>query len=205
MPRSPRRRSRDEEPRGQVAHGTRVDEYYWLRDDTRKDAEVLAYLAAENAYKDTVLAPHRPLEEQLYAGDHRAPSSRTTPACRSSSAGTVLHAVRDRSEYPVHARQGDARRTRAGDARRRGHGEGHDFFNVGSLEVSPEAAWLLSPRTRWVAGSSRCASRTSRPPGAARRGPECPARRRVGADNRSVLYVEKDRRRCSAPRCAGTS
>ena len=28
---------------------TRQDEYYWLRDDTRKNADMLAYLKAENA------------------------------------------------------------------------------------------------------------------------------------------------------------
>ncbi|MEZ5314337.1 MAG: prolyl oligopeptidase family serine peptidase, partial [Thermoanaerobaculia bacterium] len=48
-------------------HGTeRVDEYYWLRDDSRKDPEVLAYLEAENAYADAVLAPTRDLRRKLY-------------------------------------------------------------------------------------------------------------------------------------------
>ena len=39
-------------------HGERVDPYYWLRDDERQNPEVLAYLNAENAYKERVLAPH---------------------------------------------------------------------------------------------------------------------------------------------------
>ena len=47
-------------------HGTRVDEYYWLRDDTRKDPEMLAYLTAENAYKEALLAPVKELEERLF-------------------------------------------------------------------------------------------------------------------------------------------
>ncbi|MGH8029989.1 MAG: S9 family peptidase [Arenimonas sp.] len=47
--------------------GTRNDEYYWLRDDTRKNAEMLAYLKAENAYADAVMAPLRPLRDKLYA------------------------------------------------------------------------------------------------------------------------------------------
>ena len=35
------------------AHGEqRVDNYYWLRDDSRSDPEVLAYLEAENAWTD---------------------------------------------------------------------------------------------------------------------------------------------------------
>ena len=34
-----------------VAHGDeRIDDYYWLRDDTRKDPEVISYLEAENQY-----------------------------------------------------------------------------------------------------------------------------------------------------------
>ena len=48
-------------------HGTRQDDYYWLRDDTRTSAEVLAYLQAENAYRDAVTAALRPLEDELYS------------------------------------------------------------------------------------------------------------------------------------------
>jgi oligopeptidase B len=46
--------------------GTRQDEYYWLRDDTRKDPEMLAYLTAENAFADQALAPTKPLQDKLY-------------------------------------------------------------------------------------------------------------------------------------------
>lgn len=43
-------------------HGdTRVDNYYWLRDDERQKPEVLAYLEAENAYTDAMLKPIKPL------------------------------------------------------------------------------------------------------------------------------------------------
>jgi len=47
-------------------NGAREDDYYWLRDDTRKNPEMLGYLKAENAYADAVLARTRPLEDQLY-------------------------------------------------------------------------------------------------------------------------------------------
>ncbi|HJW46662.1 MAG TPA: S9 family peptidase, partial [Lysobacter sp.] len=48
-------------------HGAqRTDEYYWLRDDTRKNPEMLAYLNAENAYADTVMQPLKPLQDKLY-------------------------------------------------------------------------------------------------------------------------------------------
>ncbi len=48
-------------------HGARIDPYYWLRDDTRKDPEVLAYLEAENRYAQAALAPVQPLERTLRA------------------------------------------------------------------------------------------------------------------------------------------
>ena len=48
-------------------HGTRRDDYHWLRDDSRSDPEVLAYLAAENAYTAAMLADVKPLEDRVYA------------------------------------------------------------------------------------------------------------------------------------------
>jgi oligopeptidase B len=43
-----------------------VDEYYWLRDDTRSSAEMLGYLEAENAYKEAVMAHAQALEDRVY-------------------------------------------------------------------------------------------------------------------------------------------
>jgi len=46
-------------------HGTVVqDDFYWLRE--REDPAVRAYLEAENAHADAVLAPLRPLADRLY-------------------------------------------------------------------------------------------------------------------------------------------
>ena len=46
-------------------HGvTLVDDYAWLRDKDNPD--VTAYLDAENAYADAVIAPQKELREQLY-------------------------------------------------------------------------------------------------------------------------------------------
>ncbi|MCK9364505.1 MAG: S9 family peptidase [Syntrophales bacterium] len=46
--------------------GSRMDEYYWLRDDKREDQKMLAYLTAENAYADAVMAPLADYKNQLY-------------------------------------------------------------------------------------------------------------------------------------------
>jgi len=48
-------------------HGNRNDPYHWLRDDTRTDPDVLAYLAAENAYTARMLAPSAATADTLYA------------------------------------------------------------------------------------------------------------------------------------------
>ncbi len=51
----------------QSPNGERQDEYYWLRDDTRTDADVLSYLNAENAYQQELMAHTKPLQEVLYS------------------------------------------------------------------------------------------------------------------------------------------
>ena len=54
-------------PRVLNQHGhTRVDNYYWLRDDQRKDPDVLGYLNAENEYTKKVLQPIEDLKDELY-------------------------------------------------------------------------------------------------------------------------------------------
>src|SRR6202451_399900 len=47
-------------------NGNRRDDYYWLRDDKRKSKDVLGYLEAENAYRDTYMAPSAGLTQKLY-------------------------------------------------------------------------------------------------------------------------------------------
>jgi oligopeptidase B len=45
----------------------RTDDWFWLRDDERDDAEVLAHLAAENAYVAAALAHTEDLQAALFA------------------------------------------------------------------------------------------------------------------------------------------
>jgi oligopeptidase B len=65
-----------QEPHEMTIHGdTRVDNYFWMRlSDAQKNAEnpdeqtkaVVAYLEAENAYTDTVMADTKELQDKLY-------------------------------------------------------------------------------------------------------------------------------------------
>ena len=52
-------------PRVLEKHGDRrVDPYFWMRE--KANPEVIAYLKAENAYTDAVMAPTKDLQERLY-------------------------------------------------------------------------------------------------------------------------------------------
>ncbi|KAL6873522.1 hypothetical protein ACP4OV_013604 [Aristida adscensionis] len=55
-------------PRELVEHGDRrVDNYYWLRSDSRSDPDVLAHLRAENDYTAAVMSDVKKLEDEIYA------------------------------------------------------------------------------------------------------------------------------------------
>ncbi|KAL3344025.1 hypothetical protein AABB24_023452 [Solanum stoloniferum] len=44
----------------------RVDNYYWLRDDSRSNPELLSYLHEENVYTDSVMSGTKQLEDRIY-------------------------------------------------------------------------------------------------------------------------------------------
>lgn len=60
----------DKRPHQSTHHGiTLTDDYYWLKDQgypVVDDADVLAYLKAENAYFEAQMAPHQPLVETIF-------------------------------------------------------------------------------------------------------------------------------------------
>ncbi|RYD18385.1 MAG: S9 family peptidase, partial [Lysobacteraceae bacterium] len=60
----------EQRPHSFTAHGITIeDPYAWIKDPGYPevtDPDVLAYLAAENAYFESVMAPHRPLVDRLY-------------------------------------------------------------------------------------------------------------------------------------------
>ncbi|KAJ0963954.1 hypothetical protein J5N97_029076 [Dioscorea zingiberensis] len=45
----------------------RVDNYYWLRDDSRSNPEIIAHLKAENEYTDRIMSGVKQFEEKLFA------------------------------------------------------------------------------------------------------------------------------------------
>ncbi len=45
---------------------TRIDQYYWMRDDERTSEEIITHLNAENAYCEQVLKPTESLKESIF-------------------------------------------------------------------------------------------------------------------------------------------
>jgi len=125
--------------RVESAHGVREDAYYWLRDDTRTDPEVLAHLRAENEYTAAVLAPVQPLIEELYA-------EIVARLKQDDASVPVLHrgywyAARYETgrEYPLYVRWPDAQpRTETVLLDCNALAAGEPFFQLGDYEVSPD-------------------------------------------------------------------
>ncbi len=121
-------------------HGAvRQDEYYWLRDDSRKDPQMLAYLQAENAYADAMLAPLAALKEQLY-GELVGRIKQDDASVPFLENGYWYYTrFEEGREYPIHARRKgsmEAPEEVLLDVNTLAEGQG--FYQVGRYEVSPD-------------------------------------------------------------------
>ncbi|MXV49001.1 S9 family peptidase [Xanthomonas sp. LMG 8993] len=118
---------------------TRSDDYYWLRDDKREDKAMLAYLNAENAYTDTVMAPLKPLEDTLYTeivGRIKQDDASVPYRERGYWYYTRFEVGKD---YPIQARRKgsmDAPEQILLDVNQMAQGKG--YFSVGDAEVSQD-------------------------------------------------------------------
>ncbi|WP_162404559.1 S9 family peptidase [Pseudoxanthomonas jiangsuensis] len=133
---------------------SRQDDYYWLRDDAREDKAMLGYLEAENAYADALMAPLRPLQEQLY-GEIVGRIKQDDSSVPYRDRGWWYYSrYESGKDYPVHARRKDAAGVdalsiQAANAKGDFNGEqvlldlnvmaaGKGYFGVDDYEVSPD-------------------------------------------------------------------
>ncbi|GBF90424.1 prolyl endopeptidase-like [Raphidocelis subcapitata] len=142
---------------------TRVDDYYWLRDDSRGDAEVLEYLEAENKYAAAAMEDTKELQERLFGemkgrikeSDVSVPSkyngywyyARTVEGsqyevhCR-RAAGPAASATGADMEYPDVTKGAAEGEEVILDENRRREEIGAKFFAVDAVEVSPDQKLL---------------------------------------------------------------
>jgi oligopeptidase B len=124
-------------------NGNRRDDYYWLRDDTRKSKDVLGYLEAENAYRDAYMAPSADLTQKLY----EELVARLKPDDASAPVLDRKYFYYSRFvpnlDYAVYARRKGAM-TAPEEVLLDGNAmaQGHSFFQIGDTEVSPDGELL---------------------------------------------------------------
>lgn len=121
-------------------HGAaRQDEYYWLRDDSREDADMLAYLKAENAWTDQAMAPLAPLRETLYQELVGRVKQDDASVPYLKDGYWYYTRYETGKEYPIHARREgsmDAPEQVMFDVNQMAAGK--SFFQFARIEVSPD-------------------------------------------------------------------
>ncbi|HEY8266795.1 MAG TPA: S9 family peptidase [Steroidobacteraceae bacterium] len=175
-------------------NGNRTDEYYWLRDDTRTDKDMLAYIAAENAYKAAMSAHTQALEDKVYdeiVGRIKQDDSTVPYRLRGYWYYTRFETGK---EYPIFARKAgslDAPEQLMLNANEMA--EGHGFFQVGSTAIAPDNNLLAYVedtvgRRQYTLRFKDLATGRTLPDHIENVEPSIA----WTADSRSVLYLEKD-------------
>jgi len=119
--------------------GTRLDEYYWLRDDTRQDQDMLSYLNAENAYTDAVMTLLADFKDELYEEmvGRLQQDDATVPYLYKDY--WYYSRFEEGKEYRIHARRKgtmDAPEEIVLDLNELA--EGYSYYSVDSFKISPD-------------------------------------------------------------------
>ena len=131
-------------PHTMTLHGhERVDEYYWLRDDTREDPEVLAYLEEENTHFDKVMEPTVELQKTLFEEmtGRLDPDESSVPY--EQGGYWYYDRYEPKSEYAIYARRKgnmEASEEILLDGNKRA--SGHEYYQLGGLEVSDDHRYV---------------------------------------------------------------
>lgn len=125
-------------PHQSSVHGyQRSDPYAWLRD--KQSSEVIAYLEAENAYTDEMMAPTRGLQDQLY--QEMVDRIQETDLSVPERVDDYFYYSRTEEgrQYPIYCRKAghlEADEEVLLDLNE--EAEGSDYFSLGAFDVSPD-------------------------------------------------------------------
>lgn len=123
-------------------HGqVRIDEFYWL--NQRDNPEVIAYLRAENAYTDSVMAHTRAFQDTLF--EELKGRIRQNDASVPYRQDGYYYYTRfeEGKEYPIYCRkQGSLDASEEVLLDVNGLARGHGFFSVSGVQVSPDGRLL---------------------------------------------------------------
>ncbi len=174
--------------------GARLDPYYWLRDDERKNPEVLAYLNAENAFRERSCAAAKPLENALY--DEIVARLKQDDSTVPYRKNGYWYSTRFEpgKEHPIFVRRKDLAEAPEEillDANAQAQGLG--YYRIGAMEISPDSQWLAfcedtTGRRQFTLKFKDLRTQAIAPVAIADVEPDLA----WANDNRTLLYVEKD-------------
>ena len=135
----------DQRPVAATLHGdTRIDEYAWFRE--KDNPEVLEHLRAENAYTDAMLAHLEPLREELFAEFKTRILETDLSVPTSKGPWDYFGRTVEGQQYGIHSRRPrGCEPDNATDQVLLDENllaDGHDFFALGTFEMSPDHGLL---------------------------------------------------------------
>jgi oligopeptidase B len=123
-------------------HGdTRIDNYYWLRD--RDNPEVIAYLEAENAYRESVMKGTRQFQKDLYDEIVGRIKQDDESVPYKENGYYYYTRYEEGKEYPIFCRKKETLEAEEEVmANVNEMAEGYDYYQVGGLSVSPDNRYM---------------------------------------------------------------
>ncbi|EEQ7904021.1 oligopeptidase B [Escherichia coli] len=129
-------------PHAMTLHGdTRIDNYYWLRDDTRSQPEVLDYLQQENGYGHRVMASQQALQDRILKEIIDRIPQREVSAPYIKNGYRYRHIYEPGCEYAIYQRQSafseewDEWEILLDANKRAAHSE---FYSMGGMAITPD-------------------------------------------------------------------
>ena len=123
-------------------HGDdRTDNYFWL--NKREDPSVIAYLKAENAYREAEMKHTKPLQDVLYKEivGRIAQTDMSVPFKHKGY--WYITRYEEGQQYPIHSRKKETLEAEEAIMLNvNALAEGHAYFSIGGRAVSPDNQWL---------------------------------------------------------------
>jgi len=123
------------------AHGdVRIDNYYWMRDDSRSDPELISYLESENEYFKNWRESKVDYQSEIFTElKSMIPAEEETLRVKDGNFYYYSRIKADQ-EYSTYYRNNSTEEI-IFDANK--EAEGHEFYNVAGLNISPSEDLLL--------------------------------------------------------------
>ena len=124
-----------------IAHGDeRIDDYYWLRDDTRKNPEVISYLESENKYLETWFESKNDFRKEIY--DELVSFIPPHEVSMKVKYGDYLYfsEISSDQQYKIYYREIDGKKELVLDVNKLA--KDLDYFSVASIIPSPNNQYI---------------------------------------------------------------